>query len=162
MIIIEGLDATGKSTLAKQIQDQIGWPIQPSQGPEKYPGEIIKRSEQYLQLPDHTIFDRHPLISQFIYGHLSNKTLPPMYLLQQLKARRPFIIEAHHSNMGEHQLKDHDTPEHLKLIEQREKLSHLYDQFFLAHFPERVIYTFETMEDTANIAAAYVRRQENE
>lgn len=162
MIIIEGLDATGKSTLAHRIHVLTGAPIQPSQGPEKYPGEIIKRIEHYFTLPDNTIYDRHPLISQFIYGQLSNKTLPPPYLLQELKRRNPYVIEALPQNLGTHQLKEHDTPEHLAIVAQRDKLQHLYEGFLSFHFPLRHSYTFDTMEEAAQAAASYINRQQEE
>lgn len=163
MIIIEGLDATGKSTLAARISELLGWPIQSSEGPEKYPGEIVRRSEQYLNLPNHTIFDRHPLISQFVYGSLANKTLPPMYLLQELKRRNPYIIEAHPGNHGDHIVKAHDNPEHLDMItKKRNTLHRLYQEFFRLHFPLRYVYTFDRLEETAQSATSYVRRNTDE
>lgn len=162
MIIIEGLDATGKSVLAYHISRLTGWAVQRSEGPEKYPGEITKRIERYLAMSDNTIFDRHPLISQFIYGALSNKTLPPQYLLQELKRRDPYIIQSHPDNRGEHILKQYDTPEHLKLIKRRQELKHLYEKFFSIHFPLRYTYTFQTAEIAAKAAAAYAKRREHE
>lgn len=162
MIIIEGLDATGKSTLASRIRSLTGWPIQPSEGPEKEPGEIIKRIQHYFSLPDNTIFDRHPIISQYVYGTLAHKTLPPPYLLQELKRRDPFILEARPTNLGDHIVKVHDTKEHLQMIlTQREKLADLYRSFFKLHFPLRHVYTFNTMEQAAQVAAAYARRKDD-
>lgn len=161
-IVIEGLDATGKSTLAQRIHILTGWPIQRSEGPEKFPGEIISRGERYLTLPDNTIFDRHPLISQFIYGTLSHKTLPPPYLLQELKRRQPYIIEASEDNLGIHDIKEHDTPEHLQLIQRRTDLLNLYQQFFNLHFPIRYTYTFDKMEKAAQAALAHTRRKDDQ
>ena len=68
MIVIEGLDATGKSTLADCLAKHLHWPIQPSEGPPRYEGEMTLRVERYLKMSRHVIYDRHPCVSQPIYG----------------------------------------------------------------------------------------------
>lgn len=159
MLILEGLDATGKSYLAKKLSDHTGWPVHPSEGPEKYPGEAIIRMKLYLALPYKTIFDRHPIISQSIYGPLSNGNSAPPYLLQELKRIRPFIIEASPENKGKHIIKEHDTPQHLKMIkEKREVLKKAYREFLDEHFPTRTVYTFNNTEEVINKSVSYARR----
>lgn len=160
MIIIEGLDATGKSTLAAAIHNLTGWPIQTSEGPEKKPGEIIDRCHRYLKLPDFTIFDRHPIISQSIYGPVAQKTLIPPYLVNELKMRNPLLIEASPENMMHHVPKEYDSPAHIEMIEQkRSVLAHLYAQFFRHHFPSRLVYKLEFLESIANAALSFTKRR---
>lgn len=160
MIIIDGPDATGKSYLAKAISRATNWPIQPSEGPEKAPGEILARCEKYLRLSDFTIFDRHPIISQSIYGPLARKTAIPPYLLIALKQKDPLIIQAHPENHFPHEEKEHDTPEHLQMIaKQREIIVDHYNQFFILYFPSRLVYRPQFIESIVNSAAAYARRR---
>lgn len=66
MIIIEGPDNAGKSTLARHLSETTGWSIQPSEGPAKSVVEINTRIRRYFDLKQ-TIFDRFPLISNPIY-----------------------------------------------------------------------------------------------
>lgn len=161
MIIIEGLDATGKSTLCEAIHKETNWPVQVSEGPEKHPGEIIDRCLRYMLLPHHTIFDRHPIISQSIYGPLSGKSTIPPGILQELKRRDPLIIEASSSNKFEHTIKAHDTPEHLDLIiKKREQIKLSYKEFLGEHFPRRLIYRLQFLETITQAAIAYAKRSE--
>jgi hypothetical protein len=159
MIIIEGIDATGKSSLAQKISDHTGWPIKESEGPEKFPGEIITRMKLYLGLPHTTIFDRHPVISQCIYGPLKKQISSPPFLLQELKRVKPLIIQASSINKGAHKVKEYDTPSHINLIEsKKEEIIKAYDLFMEIHFPKRILYTFENTYDTIKQAIYYARR----
>lgn len=73
MIIFEGLDATGKSTLAKYVAQRVHelrlmyLAVQGSEGPAKSIDEIHDRITRYRGLRA-TMFDRHPVISQGIYS----------------------------------------------------------------------------------------------
>lgn len=66
-IVLEGPDGGGKSTLAKCLAGITKMPLILGEGPPKSPGEINERARRYLQL-DNVIFDRHPCVSQQIYG----------------------------------------------------------------------------------------------
>src|ERR1700759_2893092 len=66
-IIIEGHDNSGKSTLAQKLASYIGLRIQESEGPPKSAEEINARVDGYELLRD-TLFVRHPVISNSIYG----------------------------------------------------------------------------------------------
>ncbi len=157
MLVFEGLDGSGKSYIAEHIQKLTGWHLQPSEGPEKYPGEIVKRIMRYNTLPRKTIFDRHPLISQYIYGALKPGSIPPpVYLLQEFKRLQPFVIEAR--NNFPHILKDHDTMDHLKIVAQRPTLARLYSEFFDMHFPLRHVYT-GNFDETVQLAVSHAREE---
>lgn len=91
-ILIEGVDGSGKSTLAQALSDATGLEIQPSEGPEKHPGEINERVERYLEYGMDTIFDRHPVVSQAIYGQFSAGTHVLGKHVQAFYKTQPLII----------------------------------------------------------------------
>jgi predicted HAD superfamily Cof-like phosphohydrolase len=66
-IIIEGMDATGKSTLAQSIAHHLNLHIKESEGPPSSPHELAHRIERYSQMVD-TLFVRHPCVSHNIYN----------------------------------------------------------------------------------------------
>lgn len=68
-VIIEGPDATGKSTLARFLSNRLSMPIQESEGAPKSYEELSDRITRYSTI-DNTIFVRHPLISNPIYDTL--------------------------------------------------------------------------------------------
>lgn len=110
-------------------------------------------------MPKRIIFDRHPVISQSIYGPIAGGVHAPPYLLQELKRLRPFVIETYSENKGEHIIKAHDTPHHLKMLkEKRGKIKRAYKTFLNEHFPERVIYTFKNLDEVMKLALAYARK----
>lgn len=153
MIIIEGLDATGKSVLADRISLLTTWPIQKSEGPEQYPGEILDRCDRYRTYPDEYIFDRHPVISQQVYGHFSNKTpIAPHYQVM-LQARAPLVIYSSGDNHGEHHVKDYDTPDHIKMItDKRSEMEKMYLQILRDHFPGFIVYRWQFMNTIVDAA----------
>ena len=72
LIVIEGMDNSGKSTLAEHFARRMGMSIQESEGPPKSQNEIAYRLHRYSKLKD-TIFVRHPCVSNLIY----DKMRPP-------------------------------------------------------------------------------------
>jgi predicted HAD superfamily Cof-like phosphohydrolase len=66
-IIIEGMDATGKSTLAKMVASHFGLRIKESEGPPGSRDELHHRVTRYNNMVD-TLFVRHPCVSHNIYN----------------------------------------------------------------------------------------------
>lgn len=66
-IVIEGIDASGKSSLAQVLAAGLGMEIIESEGPEKEPGELNARVNRYFQ-HHQAIFVRHPCVSDPIYS----------------------------------------------------------------------------------------------
>lgn len=158
-IVIEGLDATGKSFLAERISLVTSWRVQKSEGPEKYPGEIIDRCERYRQMPHNTIFDRYPVISQSVYGKIANKTPIPPHYIELLKVKRPLIIYSSSQNRGTHEIKQHDTEEHLDMVfKNRELLEKEYIRFMNEHFnPGYIFYHWAHIDSIVKYAVGYTR-----
>lgn len=67
MIIIEGPDNSGKTTLGRYIASALALPFVEGEGPPKAPGEINERILRYRNLPL-SVMVRHPCVSEPIYG----------------------------------------------------------------------------------------------
>ena len=103
MIIVEGPDGSGKSTLINYLKDELGLPVAPR--------VVSKDAEAMVDLVEWvninlsegfqpTIFDRHRLISEPIYGPILRDRLDthfgdPLWLMGKLWALRdikPVVI----------------------------------------------------------------------
>lgn len=122
MIVVEGVDNSGKSTLIRALQVVLPtWRLQGSEGPPKYKGEMDVRVQAYfLNHPPTTIYDRHPCVSQPIYGIMRTHVDPiDSLLIDQFYERQPFFI---YCDGGDRGMKDHifnpdtDSEEHLAAV----------------------------------------------
>ncbi len=158
-IVLEGPDGGGKSTLARQIAEVINWNVQPSEGPDKYPGEQNDRVSRYLGMPP-TIFDRHPAISQNIYCEIRGGHNPVAGgLVAAFYYRQPVCIYCRVDNaeeaMKRHVVKEHDTPAHLEKIQKfYGVLIESYDRWALRK--ANVIYR---IGDNADAIIMYLQRR---
>jgi predicted HAD superfamily Cof-like phosphohydrolase len=137
IVVLEGVDACGKSTLARRLSAVLGWPIQSSEGPEKYPGEANDRIRRYLSL-DRTIFDRHPCISQQVYCQVNGTQSVDPALLRIFYASKPLLIycqaPAGRDLMAGHVEKAHDSPQHLQAIKAHaQRIQAHYECWALKH-----------------------------
>lgn len=145
-IILEGPDNAGKSTLAKQIAESRGAIVIPSEGREKYPGEINERVRSYLDLYDglNVVFDRHPVISQTIYFNIKPNTPVDYDLVVEFYKTNPLFIYCYATTergMHGHVAKDYDDPNYIKAIEDNfDKLVTEYNKWALkkAHLIYRI------------------------
>lgn len=118
-IIIEGHDNSGKSTLATYMAGFMGLRIQESEGPPKSDEEINARVDAYEAMED-TLFVRHPVVSNSIYGQFREEGDPIT------EGRRMIFYEAGHTiiycdaqrGYDGHNIKAHDTERHLKLLDE--------------------------------------------
>lgn len=139
MIIIEGMDNSGKSTLCRQISAMLPtWQIQVSEGPPKYQGEQNERVKRYLAYPKNTIYDRHPCVSQPIYGQMRthSDSIDPA-LIESLYLLHPLFI---YCDPGVRGMQGHvertevDTPAHVAAIhENYRELLKMYREWALQH-----------------------------
>jgi len=143
MLIIEGPDNSGKTTLVKELAQLLpGQKVLHSGGPVKSEADRDERMERILN-SRHVIWDRVPCISEQIYGPVLRGVnifggttylqavvdigaaiiycRPPDHLL--------FNLDTHDVNP------DHDDEEHLTGIKQNhEKIVASYD-YFMRHIP---------------------------
>ena len=126
-IILEGIDNTGKSYLAEKMGAYFKVPIQPSEGPPHYPGEMNKRLRRYADYAGSMIFDRHPIISQPIYGQLRATHLDTFsneWYEWWAEHRQQFVIVYCDPPSASRQMDEHtmhegvDTPEHVAAVKE--------------------------------------------
>lgn len=125
MIVLEGPDNSGKSTLAHRIASRTGHAIQGSEGPPKKGENINDRIRRYATMAGERpmLFDRHPVISQPIYSMLAGnpQQVEPELIEQFYRSSSTIIycepldrgLEGHIEKPG------HDTPDHLEQVNKR-------------------------------------------
>lgn len=79
MIIVEGMDGTGKSNLVRRIHTELGLPIHERasdsiSGPVSDLFDWAERDVKDVVQP-FAVYDRHPLVSEFIYGPICRGTI---------------------------------------------------------------------------------------
>lgn len=135
MIVLEGPDNSGKSTLAKRLGKMMGRSVIPSGGPAKSEEEIADRVRQYnARDPEKVIYDRHPCVSQEIYRQFHGGAPVDPELVAGFYSSQPLIIYCVGRSMTDHVVKDHDTDEHLAMLEeQHENICTTYDAWAIKH-----------------------------
>jgi thymidylate kinase len=123
-VIIEGPDNSGKSTLARAISERINWPIWEKEGKPPTFEDTVKKIERYLrEIPQEgIIIDRHPIVSQMVYGSTVRKDPQvPRELMREFSAQRHLIIYARciHLGLQGHKASPTDTPEHLEQLREK-------------------------------------------
>lgn len=68
VIVVEGPDGAGKSTLCKELSKELGWPVHHTGGPIYTKEDFWARV--YSLNFENVILDRHPGVSQVCYGFL--------------------------------------------------------------------------------------------
>lgn len=127
MIVVEGMDNSGKSTLIRALRAVLpDWSTQVSEGPPKYPGEQNDRVQRYMQQPVRTVYDRHPCVSQPIYSAIRSHSDPidPALIARFYSCSPTFI----YCDAGKRGMKDHvfnpevDSEQHIREITENEFL----------------------------------------
>lgn len=97
-IIIEGMDNTGKTVLASRLAAEFDLPVITREGASREPSDLLRQILTYLVLDPMVIYDRHPLLTEAVYGIiLRDRDIfePPitwgMYL-DRLWENEPFIV----------------------------------------------------------------------
>lgn len=142
-IIIEGMDNSGKSTLAQVMAEYMGLIVQESEGPPIDEDEINDRVDRYERMTDR-LFVRHPVISNAIYGQVREEgdiTSEGRRMLFYENKHTIIYCDAGTRGLGAHVQKAHDTEKHLEDITNNyNKLLYLYRQWAAehAHFVYRI------------------------
>lgn len=143
MIVIEGMDNSGKSTLGSALAEYMGWFVQESEGPPRSDEEINERVDRYASL-ENRIFVRHPVTSNAIYGQVRAEGDPitPGRRIDFYDGN-PILIycDAGMRGLEAHVIKAHDTERHLNHLNTHyHKLLYLYRLWAAehAHFIYRI------------------------
>ncbi len=143
MIIIEGMDNSGKSTLAEAMAEYMELIVQESEGPPKNAKEINDRVDRYEGMDDR-LFVRHPVISNSIYGQVRKEGDPitPGRRILFYEAKHILIYcDAGDRGLEAHVQKAHDTKKHIADVTKNySKLLELYRLWAAqhAHFIYRI------------------------
>jgi len=127
-IILEGPDNCGKSTLALAIHNATGWPIKEKEGrPADWEGLLAKL--RIYERIDGMIIDRHPILTQSVYGILRSDPDIPDEFMDRFIARNDLIIYCRAlRSLEDHKPSPTDNQFHLQMIERHhDKILAIYD-----------------------------------
>lgn len=160
MIVIEGMDNSGKSTLGEALASYLDLIVQESEGPPLSDQEINERVDRYEQMTDR-VFVRHPVVSNAIYGKFrpeGNPITPGRTMI--FYEANPLLIYCDAGDRGfeGHVVKDHDTPRHQQLLAERQQ--ELLTEYRLwaaqhAHFIYRIGDDMDELISTIHYRLAY-------
>lgn len=141
IVVVEGPDNSGKSTLVKHLASKLGVHYVPGEGPAKSGKEINARVERYHQM-DGVIFDRHPCVSQAIYNKFRDSSPSVDFdLTIEFYRKDPLIIYCRgREDLNGHQVKEHDLRKdetglpHIDLVRLHHRdICNSYDGWALGH-----------------------------
>lgn len=141
MIIIEGPDNAGKSTLAAYLSTVFKLPIHHPGGPPASKEETEERCKFALDNHDKFIFDRTPFISEPVYCVLRSEDsyiAEAKELYARFESLQPVVIycrppDNYVLNMKSHGVKDYDSPSHIAALMSKQKvLLTIYDNLMKA------------------------------
>lgn len=169
VIVIEGPDGAGKSTLAQDLSDYFQWPIIHTGGPIRSRSEFLKKVVTYnLMSPEApVIYDRIPYISDQIYapiaGHKSATSGSELnYMLERIRPVIVYCALTDNESMSrrisiEH--KEHKTYEHLNQIQanHNEIVQRYYQLFSNLHY-SHVLHFNWMKDDIRNLMQEINRR----
>lgn len=176
MIIIEGPDNAGKSTLATQLSLALGIPIHHSGGPAQNEDEIVNRAEIVFDNNGHKIFDRVPFISDYVYRTVMQDKPSPFTdiklvhrYIKRMKKQHPVVIfcwPPKHVmlSLEGHSKSEHETQEHFDRVKAHQHdIVNLYEELFkdIPHY--KYNYMASALEDQfATILMACVNKIKRE
>lgn len=151
-IIVEGPDNSGKTTLCQKLRDQLAMPIFHAGGPPATNDIALKLCHEQTEFLKHkVILDRITPISRQIYENRFNDPDLMDHLKNMLRVPFCVIIYCRPPNerlmdMASHEVKKHDTPEHLAyVLENHHNFIELYDRM-MAGVPH-LLYDWTDMQD---------------
>lgn len=159
-IIIEGMDNSGKSTLAQAMAEYMALIVQESEGPPRSDDEINQRVDRYEGMTDR-LFVRHPVVSNSVYGKFREEGDPITLGRQALfyDAGHTFIYcDAGTRGFEGHELKAHDTERHQQLLgDHKESLLQEYRLWAAqhAHFVYRIGDDMDQLISTVHFYQCY-------
>lgn len=136
MIVVEGFDGSGKTTLSQLIAESIGWPVYHTGGPTRDLADVhrcLHRSA--LRYSEHCIQDRCTHISESVYSMMTKPDQASIALarLEAVGQAKAVIYCRPHKDVllqsiRTHAVKTHETQAHVRsVIENADALIGIYD-----------------------------------
>lgn len=157
-IVLEGVNACGKSTLSKYLSEKLELPVR-HPGPRPKSNEIALGDclRQYMET-ERVIFDRLTCTTRLAYENRYELNIIHAHMLDRyLSHMQPSCIFIHLTGTGEHIIKDYYTKTHIERVTRDRDLirSRYFDIFggidhfeydFEVHKPEEVLAYVEACE----------------
>ncbi len=175
MILVEGPDNSGKSTLVDQLALEFNlFKCDRPHGPPKTPEELYNRAMDVQNFYKSKMFimDRNPIIGETIYGpilrgrnmwdEVTNRLDCEAELFAKLLSGTVFLIYCRPPlerllDLSTHKVKDYDTPTHLEaLSKNKSKIVEAYDKFM----SKWATYTYDYTQNLALKNLVTVLRKE--
>ncbi len=159
-IIVEGFDNMGKSTLIKELANRLNMPIYTAGPPPKDLKEMVVRFQEQLDCcKEGYLLDRVTAISEPCY----NKDTPyhnVFYGVREMMAKDCIIIYCSTTwDDSSHVVKDHDTDEHLRFIEEnREAICGRYEDMMKECSSLFTMLPFNWRKHSVDTVISYVLR----
>lgn len=144
MIILEGPDGAGKSTLATSLSNSLGWRLIHGGGPLADRAEFLARvQEKGFLIPNSVIFDRTSYVSELVYAILAGRQPVCSFLeLETMLLKiRPILIYCRRASAKamlqsvSSGPKAHKSPEFLEQVKREHpRIVKRYDEIFHALF----------------------------
>jgi shikimate kinase len=159
MIIVEGIDGSGKTTLCRALGDLLNLQVHHS-SKERDRQAMERNMEQALQDPVAKIWDRIHAISEIVYGPIlrGGALINGEYWRHQVRQQDPLIIYCrvpiayvHSSGPSEF-----ETLEHFQAAQaKRRAIYDLYDRIMLGYAPILYDYTASPYNRVYEMALAW-------
>lgn len=147
LIITEGMDNAGKSTLIQSLAEEFRLPTARTYKKPNSSLEIHQWDAWAHHCPEHLILDRHPAISDFIYGPLLRGVTYSGLALAQNVSERAYLVYCRPASAFIHATM-HERDQLAGVAENTDKLIALYDNLMEDLKPDFVYdYTVEGQYD---------------
>jgi adenylate kinase family enzyme len=157
-IIVEGPDGAGKSTLAKELAEILGYRYQTTGGALDTPEALANKVEECME--SGVVYDRHPLISDMVYKAALGKDLLcyPSIMIDALYNWAPIVIycrlndiQAMADNMVRSN-KAHKPPEFMEMVLANQKrIVGVYEILFGIYPCVRFDWTTQSLEELMSL-----------